>query len=157
MRAIDRVIDQARKGGARSLVVRGEAGIGKSALLDHAAGGASDMIVLRARAWRPSRIWPSRASTASCGRCSASSTNCRETQSAALAGALGLAASTDADRFLVSAAVLGLLAAAADERPVLCVIDDAQWLDRPSVDALVFSARRLRAERLAMLFGARER
>jgi hypothetical protein len=77
-------------------------------------------------------------------------------QSQALAGALGLAASTHADRLLISAAVLGLLAAAAEERPTLCVVDDAQWLDRPSADALVFTARRLRAECLAIVFAARE-
>ena len=65
-------------------------------------------------------------------------------QRAALAGALGLGPSIEADRLLVSAALLGLLAAAAEEQPVLCVVDDAQWLDRPSADALVFVARRLR-------------
>jgi hypothetical protein len=79
-----------------------------------------------------------------------------EPQSAALAGALGLAPSIQSDRLLISAAVLGLLAAAAEDRPVLCVVDDAQWVDRPSAGALVFAARRLQAERLAMLFGARE-
>ena len=77
-------------------------------------------------------------------------------QSQALAGALGLAPSLHADRLLISAAVLGLLAAAAEDRPTLCVVDDAQWLDRPSAEALVFTARRLRAEHLAILFGARE-
>jgi DNA-binding CsgD family transcriptional regulator len=79
-----------------------------------------------------------------------------DTQSQALAGALGLAPSAHADRLLISAAVLGLLAAAAEERPVLCLVDDAQWVDRPSADALVFAARRLRAEQLVILFGARE-
>ena len=79
-----------------------------------------------------------------------------EPQAAALAGALGITPSRDPDRFLVSAAVLGLLAAAAEDRPILCLIDDAHWLDRPSADALVFAARRLRAERVAMLFGARD-
>ena len=69
-----------------------------------------------------------------------------QTQSAALAGALGLAPSASADRFLVSAAVLGLIAAAAEEEPVLCLIDDAQWLDRASADALVFAARRFAAD-----------
>ena len=57
---------------------------------------------------------------------------------------------------MVSAAVLGLLAAAAEHRPVVCLIDDAQWLDRPSADTLVFAARRLAADRVAILFGARE-
>jgi hypothetical protein len=79
-----------------------------------------------------------------------------ETQSRALAGALGLGPSTHSDRLLISAAVLSLLAAAAADWPVLCVVDDAQWLDQPSADALVFTARRLQAEQLALLFGARE-
>jgi hypothetical protein len=77
-------------------------------------------------------------------------------QSQALAGALGMASATHADRLLISAAVLGVLAAAAEDRPALCVVDDAQWLDRPSADALVFTARRLRAEHLTIVFGARE-
>ena len=77
-------------------------------------------------------------------------------QSQALAGALGLAPSIHADRLLISAAVLGLLAAAAENQAILCVVDDAQWLDPPSAEALVFTARRLRAERVAILFGARE-
>jgi hypothetical protein len=62
----------------------------------------------------------------------------------------------EADRLLVSAAVLGVLAAASEERPLVCLIDDAQWLDKASADALVFAARRLVAERVAMLFAARE-
>jgi predicted ATPase len=77
-----------------------------------------------------------------------------DTQSQALAGALGLAPSAQADRLLISAAALGLLAAAED-RPTLCVVDDAQWVDRPSAEALVFTARRLRADHLVILFGAR--
>ena len=77
-------------------------------------------------------------------------------QAAALAGALGLAPAPDPDRFLVSAAALGLIAAAAERRPVVCVVDDAHWLDTPSADAMVFVARRLRGERVVMLFAARE-
>ena len=79
-----------------------------------------------------------------------------ETQADALAGALGLAASLGSDRLLVSAATLSLLAAAAEEGPVLCLIDDAQFLDAASAEALVFSARRLAAEPVAMLFAVRE-
>ncbi len=79
-----------------------------------------------------------------------------EPQRAAVAAALGLAPGEGADRFLVSAGVLSLLAGAADRRPLLCVIDDAQWLDVPSADALVFTARRLGAEGVVMLFAARE-
>jgi predicted ATPase len=77
-------------------------------------------------------------------------------QAHALAGALALAPSAETDRLLVAAAVLGVLAAAVEERPVLCLIDDVQWLDKPSADALVFAARRVRAELLAILFAVRE-
>jgi DNA-binding CsgD family transcriptional regulator len=153
--AIDHVVDRALEGESGSLVLRGDAGIGKTALLERAAGRASEMLVLR------------------CGGIEAESNlafaglyglvrpildeldELPGKQGAALAGALGLAASAETDRFLVSAGVLGLLAAAAENQPVLCLVDDAQWLDHPSADALVFSARRLRGERLAMLFAAR--
>jgi hypothetical protein len=79
-----------------------------------------------------------------------------KTQADALAGALGLAPSVGSDRLLVSAATLSLLAAAAEADPVLCLIDDAQVLDAASAEALVFSARRLAAEPVAMLFAVRE-
>jgi len=79
-----------------------------------------------------------------------------EPQRQAMAAALGLAPADGADRFLVSAGVLSLLSAASDRRPVLCLIDDAQWLDGPSADALAFTARRLGAEEVVMLFAARE-
>ena len=77
-------------------------------------------------------------------------------QRAALAAGLGLMPAAGSDRFLVSAGVLSLLAEAAEERPLLCVIDDAQWLDTPSADALVFTARRVGAEGIAVLFAARD-
>jgi DNA-binding CsgD family transcriptional regulator len=79
-----------------------------------------------------------------------------QTQAAALSAALGLAAPSEPDRFLISAACLSLVATAAEDRPVLCLIDDAQWLDRPSVEAVVFVARRLHADSVALLFAARE-
>src|SRR5215469_10564121 len=154
--AIDMLLEDARAGIGGALVVRGEPGIGKSALLGYARQRATPMLVLSAvgveaesdlafaglhELLRPVLICLG---------------ELPDIQSQALAGALGLAPSTHADRLLISAAVLGLLAAAAEDRPTLCVVDDAQWLDRPSADALVFTARRLRAERLAILFGARE-
>src|ERR671923_1742921 len=79
-----------------------------------------------------------------------------ETQAAALAGALGLAPADGFDRLLVSAAALSLVAAAADDGPLLCLIDDAQFLDVASAEALVFCARRLVAEPVAMMFAVRE-
>src|SRR5262245_61746683 len=77
-------------------------------------------------------------------------------QARALEGALGLSERTADDRFLVSAACLSLFAELAEQSPVLCLVDDAQWLDTPSTDALLFVARRVDAERIAFLFGARE-
>ena len=77
-------------------------------------------------------------------------------QREALAAALGLAAGEGSDRLLVSAGVLSLLAAAAEPKPILCLVDDAQWLDVPSATALSFTARRLVAEDVVILFGARD-
>jgi DNA-binding CsgD family transcriptional regulator len=154
--AIDGALERALGGVAAALVVRGEPGIGKSALLEYATGTASEMTVLRATGVE------AEADIAFAGLYGLvrpvldKLDELPETQRGALAGALGLAPSAGADRLLVSAAVLSLLAAAADQSPVLCAIDDAQWFDQPSADALVFSARRLRAERLVMLFGVRE-
>jgi predicted ATPase len=154
--AIGRLLEDARAGIGGALVVRGEPGIGKSALLDYARQRAGPILVLSASGVEAE----SDLAFAGLHEVLRPVLGCLdelpEIQSQALAGALGLAPSTHADRLLISAAVLGVLAAAAEDRPVLCVVDDAQWLDRPSADALVFTARRLRAEHLAILFGARE-
>ncbi len=153
---IDRVLEAALRRESGSLVVRGEAGMGKTALLEYAADRAGAMRVLRvtgveaesdlAFAGLHGLVWPI--------------VGCLDKlpgpQREAFAAALGLAAGAGRDRFLVSAGLLSLLAAAAEPGPVLCLIDDAQWLDVPSVDALVFTARRLVAEGVVMLFGARE-
>ena len=150
------LVDDARGGRSGALVVRGEPGIGKSALLDYAGGLAAEMIVLRAVGV------DSESDLAFAGLFGLVRPvldlldRLVETQARALAGALGMAASPGIDRFLVGAAALSLLAAVAEERPVLCLVDDAHWLDRPSVDALSFAARRLGADPIAMMFGARE-
>src|SRR6516165_10762967 len=154
--AIDKLLDDARQGAGGALVVRGEPGIGKSALLDYARQRAAPMAVLSASGVEAE----SDLAFAGLHELLRPVLGCLaelpDIQSQALAGALGLAPSTNADRLLISAAVLGVLAAAAEHCATLCVVDDAQWLDRPSADALVFTARRLRAERLVILFGARE-
>jgi hypothetical protein len=154
--AIDALLRDARVGAAGALVVRGEAGIGKSAVLGYAVQQALGMLVLRADGVEAESDLAFAGLHGLLRPVLAHLRELPEPQSAALAGALGLAPSAGSDRLLISAAVLGLLAAAAEDRPVLCMIDDAQWMDRPSADALVFTARRLQAERLAMLFAARE-
>src|SRR5215469_13398555 len=156
--AIDRLLDDACAGTGGALVVRGEPGIGKSALLDYARQCATPtpILVLSAVGVEAESDLAFAGLHELLRPVLGYLGELPDTQSQALAGALGLAASTHADRLLISAAVLGLLAAAAEDAPVLVVIDDAQWVDRPSADALTFTARRLRAERLAILFGARE-
>ena len=154
--AIGRLLEDARAGIGGALVVRGEAGIGKSALLEYARQRAAPMTVLSAVGVEAESDLAFAGLHELLRPVLGYLGELPETQSQALAGALGLAPSTHADRLLISAAVLGLLAAAAEDRPVLCLIDDAQWVDRPSADALVFAARRLRAEQVAILFGARE-
>jgi DNA-binding CsgD family transcriptional regulator len=154
--AIDRLLEVSDGGESSSLVLRGEAGIGKTALLEHAAECSDDRIVLRtAGVEAESDIGFAglhgllRPITHKLGELP-------ELQTAALSGALGLSASLGSDRLQVAAAVLNLLAAAADDRPVLSLIDDAQFLDVASAEALVFSARRLAAEPVAMIFTVRE-
>lgn len=141
-------------GESGSLVIRGAPGVGKTALLEFAASRANDMSVLRIGGTE------AESGLAFAGlfgllRPVLDKLECLvEVQAEALAGALGLAPSTSSDRFLVSAAVLGVLAAAGEDNPILCLIDDAQWLDRPSADALVFASRRLGADPVAILFTA---
>ncbi len=154
--AIDRLLDDARNGTSGALVIRGEAGIGKSALAEYAVRQAAGITRLRATGIAAESDLPFAGIYGLLRPVMDRLDELPPAQAAALAGALGLAPSAGADRFLVSAAVLGLLAAAAEAGPVLCVIDDAQWLDRPSADALVFAARRLAAEPVTMLFTARE-
>src|SRR6516162_1204614 len=153
---IDRALADAGDGAGGALVVRGEPGIGKSALLDYARQRAAPMAVLSAAGVEAESDLAFAGLHELLRPVLGYLGELPDIQSRALAGALGIAPSTHADRLLISAAVLGVLAAAAEDRPTLCVVDDAQWLDRPSADALVFTARRLRAEHLTMVFGARE-
>ncbi len=157
---LDRLLAQVREGRSGALQLLGEAGVGKSALLAHATGQASGMLVLRG------------------GGAEAESELAFATlhqllrpvldrlgrlplpQARALEAALGLEAGDGngqgEDRFLVAAGVLTLLGAAAEDRPVLCVVDDLHWADQPSIAALAFAARRLQAEGVLLLLAARE-
>jgi DNA-binding CsgD family transcriptional regulator len=153
---IDELLDGVVAGESGALIVRGEPGIGKSALLDYAAARAEGMELLRTAGVEAEADLAFAGVYGLLRPVLGSLSELPELQASALAGALGLGPSTGSERFLISAAVLGLLAEAAEERPVLCLVEDAHWLDTASAEALVFAARRLQAERVAILFAVRE-
>ncbi|MGK5555573.1 ATP-binding protein [Actinomadura kijaniata] len=154
---LDRLLDEAAGGVSGVLVVSGDPGVGKSALLDHAVERAgAEFTVLRGMGVESEAELPYAGLHLLLAPVLERVEELPEVQATALRGALGMTAARAGDRFLVGVAVLSLLAAVAAERPLLCVMDDVQWLDRASADALLFAARRLRSERVALLLAARE-
>jgi DNA-binding NarL/FixJ family response regulator len=153
---IGELLDGARESRSGVLVLVGEPGLGKSALLDDARERATDMRVLSSRGVESEAQLPFAALHQLLRPALRSVDKLPEPQARALRRALGLEGGGGDDRFLVSVAVLSLLAEAAERRPLLCLVDDAHWLDDSSADALVFAARRLEAEGIVMLFAARE-
>ena len=153
---LDGLVDAIRQGEGRSLVVRGEAGIGKSALLEYLIRSASELTVLRASGVESEMELPYAGLHQLCAPLLNRLDRLPTPQRQALEIAYGLSAGGAPDRFLVGLAVLSLLSDAADERPILCVVDDAQWLDRASAQTLVFVARRLLAEPVGIVFAERE-
>ncbi|TDD53959.1 helix-turn-helix transcriptional regulator [Saccharopolyspora elongata] len=149
---IDELLVAARAGRGGALVIRGEAGIGKTALLTHADTGG--MQVLRIACVDGEAELP-HAGLHLLLRGQRTDELPAE-QAGALRSAFGLEPARDPDRFLVGMAVLTLLGRLAAHRPLLCVIDDAHWLDGASAEALLFAARRLDGERVAVLFAARD-
>ncbi|WP_232789855.1 ATP-binding protein [Streptomyces jeddahensis] len=152
----DRLLAAVRGGESRSLVVRGEAGVGKSALLEHLTKAASDCRVVGAAGVQSEMELAFAAVHQLCVPLLDRLDSLPEPQRDALGTAFGLRAGPAPDPSLVSLAVLSLLAAAAEERPLVCVIDDAQWLDRASAHVLAFVARRLLAESVACVFAVRD-
>ena len=122
-----------RAGGSQVLVLRGEAGVGKTALLEHLIAQAPDCRVPRAAGVESEMELPFAGLHQLCAPLLDRLDRCRRPQRDALCTAFGLSAGPAPDRFLVGVAVLGLLSDAAEERPLVCVVDDAQWLDRASV------------------------
>ena len=153
---LDRVLEAARGGHGGVLVVYGDPGVGKTALLEYAAAAAPDFGVARAVGVEGEMELAFAALHQLCSPNLDLIDGLPDPQREALEVALGLSAGRTPDPFLVGLAVLNLLSEAAEERPLLCVIDDAQWLDRASARVLAFVARRLLAERIAMVFAARE-
>jgi len=154
--ALDLLLAEVRTGRSRVLVVCGEPGIGKTALLGYAAETASDFRVARADGVESEMELPFAALNQLCGRMLGRLDRLPGPQRDALGVAFGLRPGSAPDRFLVGLAVLGLLSEAAADQPLMCLIDDAQWLDRASAQALAFVARRLDAESVALLFGTRD-
>ncbi len=153
---IGELLDAARDSRSGALVVRGEPGIGKTALLDDAQERAADMHVLSARGVESEAELPFAALHQLLRPALSYVERLPAPQSAALRGALGLDEGRTSERFLVFTACLSLLSELAERRPVLCLVDDAHWLDAASADALRFVARRLDAEGIVILFSARE-
>ena len=152
---LDRLLDAVRAGESRVLVVRGEAGVGKTALLDYLVEQASGCRVARA-AGVESEMELAFAGlhqllTPMLDRLE----RLPAPQADALRTAFGLSSGSAPDRFLVGLAALSLLAEVAEEHPLVCLVDDAQWLDRASAQVLAFVARRLAAESVGLVFAAR--
>ncbi|WP_030507742.1 helix-turn-helix transcriptional regulator [Microbispora rosea] len=151
---IDGLLDRARAGRSGVLVVGGDPGIGKTSLLAYTAECAKDMRVLRGVGVETEAEIPFASLHLLLGHGLDRLDALPEPQAAALRGAFGLAPVTS--RLLVGLAVLSLLAELAEGGPLLCLVDDAQWLDQESAQALRFAAHRLHAEGIVMIFAARD-
>jgi DNA-binding CsgD family transcriptional regulator len=153
--AVDRLLRQVRDGASGALVVRGEPGIGKSALLDYAAHNAAGFLIVAVTGIESEMEVAFAALQQVCAPLTKHLGQLPPPQAEALRVALGLSSSAPPDRFLAGLGVLSLVAEGADAQPLLCVIDDAQWIDQTSLHALAFAARRLYGESVAMIFAAR--
>jgi DNA-binding CsgD family transcriptional regulator len=154
--ALDRLLEGARDGHGGALVVRGDPGVGKTALLDDSVEKAKTLRVVRCAGVEGEMELPFAAVQQLCAPILALAERLPRPQRDALDIAFGLSPGQAPNHFLVAVAILGLLSEAARERGLLCVIDDAHWLDRTSAQALGFAARRLAVERIAIVFAARE-
>ncbi len=151
--ALDRIVAGLRAGQSAALVVRGEAGVGKTALLDYLQAHAPSCRIARAAGVE------SEMELAFGGLhqlCAQLRDRLSDPRHLVLGTAFGLTAGPPPDRFKVGLAMLNLLSEVAEDKPLICLIDDAQWLDRVSAQTLAFVARRLLAERVAMVFAIRE-
>src|SRR5437588_1647994 len=154
--ALGRLLEAVRGGQSRVLVVSGEPGVGKTALLESVIGSASGFRVMRAVGVESEIELAFAALQQLCAPMLDRLDRLPAPQQDALGVAFGLRAGDAPDRFLVGLAVLSLFSEVAEEQPLVCVVDDAQWLDRVSAQALVFVARRLLADSVALVFVTRE-
>jgi DNA-binding CsgD family transcriptional regulator len=153
-RQIEQLVDAVRHGESRALVISGEAGVGKSALLEYLVAGASGCRLIRVAGVQAETELAFAGLHQLCSPLMDGLDRLPLPQREALGTAFGLRGGVAPDRFLVGLAVLGLMAAA--EGPLVGVIDDAQWLDQASAQALAFVARRLVAESVGLVFAVRD-
>src|SRR3954454_17880001 len=153
---LDRLVATVRAGQSAVLVLRGEAGVGKSALLACLIERASGCRIARAAGVESEMELPFAGLHQLCGPMLDRLDSLPAPQREALATAFGLSAGAPPDRFLVGLAVLSLLSEVAEDGPLLCVVDDAHWQDRASAQTLAFVARRLLAESVGLVFAVRE-
>jgi len=154
--ALDGILAAARGGEPGVLVIHGQPGVGKTALLEWAISSSAEFRAVRTAGVEAEMELPFAALQQLCAPILQLAERLPQPQRDAVAVAFGIAAGQAPNPFLVGLAVLGLFSEAADERPLLCVVDDAQWLDGASARALAFVARRLVAEKIALLFATRE-
>src|SRR3954465_9220928 len=154
--ALERLLTAVRGGESRVLVVSGDPGVGKTALVESVIGSVPGFRVLRALGVESEMELAFAALQQLCAPMLDRLDRLPGPQQDALGVAFGLRAGTAPDRFLVGLAVLSLVAEVAQEQPLLCVVDDAQWVDRVSAQALVFVARRLLADAVALVLVTRE-
>src|SRR3954452_15347701 len=153
---LERLVAGVLAGQSRVLVLRGEAGVGKTALLRHLSAAAEGCRIARVAGIESEMELAFAGLHALCAPMLGRLRDLPAPQRDALSIAFGLSAGPPPDRFLVGLAVLSLLAEAAEEQPLLCIVDDAQWLDRVSAQTLAFVARRLLAEQVGLVFALRE-
>jgi DNA-binding CsgD family transcriptional regulator len=153
---LDRLVAGVQAGQSRVLVLRGEAGVGKTALLDCLSSSAAGCRVVRASGVESEMELAFAGLHALCAPMLGRLKHLPGPQRNALCTAFGLSTGPPPDRFLVGLAVLSLLAEVAEEQPLICIVDDAQWLDQVSAQTLAFVARRLLAERVGLVFSRRD-
>ena len=150
------LIDAVREGESRVLVVRGEPGVGKTTLLEHVAGQEHSCQVARASGVQSEMELAFAGLHQLCAPMLGRAERLPLPQQDALRTAFGLVAGPPPDRFIVGLAALNLLSEVAAERPLICLIDDEQWLDQASAQALGFAARRLGADPVGLVFATRD-
>jgi DNA-binding CsgD family transcriptional regulator len=153
---LERLVAGVRVGESRVLILRGEAGVGKTALLRHLSAAAEGCRIASAAGVESEMELAFAGLHGLCAPMLGRIRHLPSPQRDALSIAFGLSAGPPPDRFLIGLAVLSLLADAAEEQPLVCIVDDAQWLDRVSAQTLAFVARRLLAERVGLVFALRE-